>query len=34
VSTDAGAAPKDMLHADFFAKYVEDEAQRRLQDAL
>lgn len=34
VSSDAGIEAKDMLHADFVSIFLQDEANRRLQDAL
>lgn len=34
VSSDAGVEAKDMLHADFVSIFLQDEANRRLQDAL
>lgn len=34
VSSDAGIEAKDVLHADFVSIFLQDEANRRLQDAL
>lgn len=34
VSSDAGVEVKDMLHPNFVSTFLQDEAHRRLQDAL